>query len=50
MYFTLTKYCSSNQIKKVGWTVHVAHMGENKNTYKILVGNMNDSDRLKDCV
>jgi len=36
--------------RRMGWAVHVAHMGTNKNAYKFWWGNMNDSDRLKDCV
>ena len=36
-------YSSPNLVQVIksrrrGWVVHVAHMGKNKNTYKILVG------------
>jgi hypothetical protein len=33
-----------------GWRGHVAHMGEIKNAYKILVKNMKEKDLLEDLV
>ena len=43
----LTKYHLGDQIKKKRWAWHVAHMGDRRGAYWILVGDLRDGEHLK---
>jgi hypothetical protein len=34
--------------RRMRWVGHVAHMGEERKVYKVLVGNLKEGDHLKD--
>jgi hypothetical protein len=38
------------KLKRMGWIMHVASMGERRNTYKYLVGNLHERGYYRDLV
>jgi hypothetical protein len=40
----------TDQIKDMRWAGHVAHLGEMRSAYKMLVGNLKEGDESKDPV
>ena len=52
----LTKYCSGDQNiiqviksrRRMRWVGHIAHMGERRGVYRVLVRNLGERDHLQD--
>jgi hypothetical protein len=48
-YFVLvTRYNYADQIRKIGWTGHVACIGQGRNVCRVLVGKPEGKNHLKD--